>query len=154
TLSLIFDGIMVYESVSILIQLHPIYTLFPYTTLFRSLLGDLYLKNIATRVEELKLKPIKACELYDKNNEFSSDKLEGKLQGLLQKHIKRNSYFKIKSGLIGTTTDEIDSSFFRQTSDPKVSLKDSMDQIAKSKENFNKSIRSSLVGFLNFNFLD
>src|SRR5690606_40493269 len=84
TLSLIFDGIMVYESVSILIQLHPIYTLFPYTTLFRSLLGDLYLKNIATRVEELKLKPIKACELYDKNNEFSSDKLEGKLQGLLR----------------------------------------------------------------------
>lgn len=124
---------------------------FPY---HRELLGDLYLKNIATRVEELKLKPIKACELYDKNNEFSSDKLEGKLQGLLQKHIKRNSYFKIKSGLIGTTTDEIDSSFFRQTSDPKVSLKDSMDQIAKSKENFNKSIRSSLVGFLNFNFLD
>ena len=60
----------------------------------------------------------------------------------------------MKSGLIGTTTDEIDSSFFRQTSDPKVSLKDSMDQIAKSKENFNKSIRSSLVGFLNFNFLD
>ena len=40
---------------------------FPY---HRELLGDLYLKNIATRVEELKLKPIKACELYDKNNEI------------------------------------------------------------------------------------
>src|SRR5690606_39483063 len=67
---------------------------------------DLYLKNTATGVEELKLNPIKACELYDKNNEFSSEKLEGKLQALLRKHVKRNSYFKIKSGLIGAKTDE------------------------------------------------
>src|SRR5690606_6163602 len=42
--------------------------MYPY---HRELLGDLYLKTSATRVEELKLEPIKACELYDKNNEFS-----------------------------------------------------------------------------------
>src|SRR5690606_25999796 len=124
---------------------------FPY---HRELLGDLYLKNTATGVEELKLNPIKACELYDKNNEFSSEKLEGKLQALLRKHVKRNSYFKIKSGLIGAKTDEIDSSFFDQKVDSLVSAKDSLEKMKKTKEYFNSSIRSGLTNFLNFNFLD
>src|SRR5690606_17935190 len=115
---------------------------------------DLYLKNTATGVEELKLNPIKACELYDKNNEFSSEKLEGKLQDLLRKHVKRNSYFKIKSGLIGAKTDEIDSSFFDQKVDSLVAAKDSLEAQKKSKEHFNSSLRSGIRDFINVNFLD
>lgn len=124
---------------------------FPY---HRELLGDLYIKSSATGVEELKLDPIKACQLYDKNNEFSSDDLEAKLQDLLRKHVKRNSYFKIKSGLIGGKTDEIDSSFFDQKVDSLVSAKDSLENQKKSKEHFNNSLRSSIWDFLNVNFFD
>lgn len=124
---------------------------FPY---HRELLGDLYIKSSATGVEELKLDPIKACQLYDKNNEFSSDDLEAKLQDLLRKHVKRNSYFKIKSGLIGGKTDEIDSSFFDQKVDSLVSAKDSLENQKKSKEHFNNSLRSGIWDFLNVNFFD
>lgn len=122
---------------------------FPY---HRELLADLYLKCSANGVEELKLNPIKACELYDKDNEFSSDKLEGKLQDLLRKHVKRNSYFKIKSGLIGTKTDEIDSSFFNQKVDSLITAKDSVENQKKSKEHFNSSLRVGIRNFLNDNF--
>lgn len=124
---------------------------FPY---HRELLTDLYLKNLSIGVDALKMEPIKACQLYDKNNEFSSDKLEGKLQALLQKHIKRNSYFKISSGLIGTKTDEIDSSFFEQKVDSLVSAKDSLEKQKKSKEYFNSSLRADITSFLNTNFLN
>ena len=124
---------------------------FPY---HRELLGDLYIKSSVTGVEELKLNPIKACQLYDKNNEFSSDDLEAKMQDLLRKHVKRNSYFKIKSGLIGAKTDEIDSSFFDQKVDSLVSAKDSLEAQKKSKENFNSSLRSGIRDFINVNFLD
>ncbi|WP_418604542.1 carboxypeptidase-like regulatory domain-containing protein [Hwangdonia sp.] len=76
---------------------------------YTELLGDLYLKPIAENA--LKLDIIKASNLYDKNNEISFEDLEEKFNTIFKKHIKRDSYFKIKSGIFGTKED-IDSSFF------------------------------------------
>ncbi len=58
-----------------------------------------------------KLDIIKACRLYDDKSSVSFENIEEKLNKILKTHIKRDSYFKIKSGLFGTKQD-IDSTFF------------------------------------------
>lgn len=47
---------------------------------------------------ENKIKLIKACKLYDKNKEAGLKNYEKKLNEILEKNIKKDSYFKIKSG--------------------------------------------------------
>lgn len=123
---------------------------FPYHT---ELLGDLYINMVHSQPEEFKLDPIKACELYDKSNEFSTEAMEEKLQAMLRKHVKRNSYFKIKSGIIGTKTEEIDSSFFSDPNDSIAEIENAMEKHKKEKEHFNNSRRASLHAFLKDNFL-
>ncbi|MFD1615599.1 carboxypeptidase-like regulatory domain-containing protein [Gelatiniphilus marinus] len=76
------------------------------------ILGDLYQKPIIK--DALKLDIIKASNLYDKNNEISFEGLEEKFNNIFKKHVKRDSYFKIKSGIFGTKED-IDSSLFGDT---------------------------------------
>ncbi|WP_034041612.1 carboxypeptidase-like regulatory domain-containing protein [Wocania ichthyoenteri] len=83
---------------------------------YTEILGDLYEKPIANNA--LKLDIIKASNLYDKNNEISFESLEEKFNNIFKKHIKRDSYFKIKSGIFGTK-EEIDSSLFGDTKDDK-----------------------------------
>ncbi len=58
-----------------------------------------------------KLAIIKASRLYDKEKEISTKNFEKRLKEIAQKHIKRDSYFKIKSGWIGGKAD-LDSAFF------------------------------------------
>ena len=80
------------------------------------LLGDLYEKPLSEKPHKLDI--IKASNLYDKNNEMSFEGLEKKFNDIFKKHIKRDSYFKIKSGIFGTKED-IDSSFFGDNKDDK-----------------------------------
>ncbi|WOD44442.1 carboxypeptidase-like regulatory domain-containing protein [Hwangdonia lutea] len=79
---------------------------------YSELLGDLYENPFAKN--GLKLDIIKASNLYDKNNEISFEGLEEKFNTIFKKHVKRDSYFKIKSGIFGTK-EEIDSSLFGDT---------------------------------------
>lgn len=76
---------------------------------YTEILGDLYEKP--TPDSKQKLDIIKASNLYDKNNEINFDGLEEKFNNIFKKHVKRDSYFKIKSGWFGTK-EEIDSSLF------------------------------------------
>jgi len=76
---------------------------------YTEILADLYGKS--GDEDNLKIDIIKASHLYDKNKEMSFDGYEKKLNSILKKHVKRNSYFKIKSGFFGTKTD-IDSTAF------------------------------------------
>ena len=76
---------------------------------YTEILGDLYSKTGQQHAQKLDI--IKASHLYDKSLEISSDGLEERFNKIIKKHIKRDSYFKIKSGIFGTKSD-IDSSFF------------------------------------------
>ncbi|WP_244543114.1 carboxypeptidase-like regulatory domain-containing protein [Cellulophaga fucicola] len=55
--------------------------------------------------ETLKIDPIKGCRLYDKNSELDITKLEEKFNEIIKKNVKPDSYFKIKSGLLGVKVD-------------------------------------------------
>lgn len=79
---------------------------------YTEVLGDFYQKPITKSA--VKMDIIKASNLYDKNNEISFDGLEEKFNNIFKKHVKRDSYFKIKSGIFGTKED-IDSSLFGDT---------------------------------------
>ncbi|RNL68624.1 carboxypeptidase-like regulatory domain-containing protein [Sinomicrobium pectinilyticum] len=81
-----------------------------YNSIHSEILGEFY-GNMAPGNSGSKLHIIKASHLYDKNNEMSVNALTDRLQHIIRDHVKRDSYFKLKSGLIGTKT-EIDSSFF------------------------------------------
>ncbi|WMI66163.1 carboxypeptidase-like regulatory domain-containing protein [Aestuariibaculum sp. YM273] len=72
------------------------------------LLGDLYTNNYS---QSEKLNVIKASKLYNKDTEINLKGFQNKLKDIAQKHIKRDSYLKIKSGWFGTK-ESIDSSFF------------------------------------------
>ncbi len=74
------------------------------------ILGNLYGKITGEDVIT-KLQIVRASHLRDENNKMSVDAITTKVQGIVQEHVKRDSYFKIKSGWIGTKT-AIDSSFF------------------------------------------
>jgi len=80
------------------------------------ILGDLYENPIASNTQKLDI--IKASNLYDKNNEVSLEGLEEKFNNIFKKRIKRDSYFKIKSGIFGTK-EEIDSSLFGDVKEDK-----------------------------------
>ncbi|WP_159022557.1 carboxypeptidase-like regulatory domain-containing protein [Formosa sp. L2A11] len=84
---------------------------------YTEVLGEFYKNKLKTAEDTIiKLDIIKASELYDKNNEMTFEAYENKLNAILKKHVKRDSYFKIKSGWFGTKED-IDSSFFQDDSD-------------------------------------
>ncbi|GAA4293717.1 hypothetical protein GCM10023163_11140 [Aestuariibaculum suncheonense] len=72
------------------------------------LLANLYTNNTS---HSEKLDVIKASKLYNKDTEINLKSFETKLRDIAQKHIKRDSYLKIKSGWFGTK-ESIDSSFF------------------------------------------
>lgn len=73
------------------------------------ILGELYTKSGEEGFRKLEI--IKASHLYDKNLEVSFEGLEERFNTIFKKHVKRDSYFKIKSGIFGTK-EEIDSSLF------------------------------------------
>ncbi|MEL4307816.1 carboxypeptidase-like regulatory domain-containing protein [Joostella sp. CR20] len=114
------------------------------------ILADMYVK-LEEENQQLKLAIVRASELYDKNNELSFKGVEEKLQRIMRKHVKRDSYFKIKSGIIGAKSD-IDSSFFEDESlDTLVAHQQEKEQ--KRKENFLKYRTGYLQNVLRKNFV-
>ncbi|QLE00460.1 carboxypeptidase-like regulatory domain-containing protein [Galbibacter sp. BG1] len=120
------------------------------TSYYTEILADLYGK-IQEDEQEVKLDIIKASELYDKNNSLSYEAIEAKLQKIMRKHVKRDSYFKIKSGIIGGKS-EIDSSFFEDESmDTLVEYQKKKEK--EKKENFLNYRTSQISSLLKDNFL-
>ncbi|WP_055442606.1 carboxypeptidase-like regulatory domain-containing protein [Lacinutrix himadriensis] len=120
---------------------------------YTEILGVLYKNNAADTINKLDI--IKASELYDKNNEIDSEKLEEKFNAIARKHIKRDSYFKIKSGWFGTKT-EIDSSLF-ETPEEKESvayLEAKKKKEKERKENFLKYRKRTISNLENRGFLN
>ncbi len=82
---------------------------------YTEILANLYGKMGV--LDSQKLDIIKASHLYDKSSEISFEGYEKKFNEIIKNHVKRNSYFKIKSGVFGTK-EEIDSSFFGENKEP------------------------------------
>lgn len=133
---------------------------------YTEILGDFYQKPITKSA--IKLDIIKASDLYDKNNEISFDGLEEKFNNIFKKHVKRDSYFKIKSGIFGTK-EEIDSSLFgdskedEATEKTKAFIEEQKKKEAERKKNFlrytkhsisNLKTRSFIFEDSQFNFLE
>ena len=75
-----------------------------------------------------KIDILKASELYDKSKELDYENLEEKFNKIIKSNIKRDSYFKIKSGLFGT---KIKGEDFDEIFESEV---DSTDAVALQKE--------------------
>ena len=117
-------------------------------------LGELYGK--IKKGQPQKMEVLKASRLYDKKNEVTFENYEDRFNQIIKKHIKRDSYFKIKSGWFGTK-EEIDSTFFE---DKKVNeeteefIANKKEQEAKRKANFLKWRKNTIHNFENDGFLD
>lgn len=105
-------------------------------TYYNELLGDLYGNDDA---DDQKLGLIKASEMYDKSKQLDFEKLEEKLNTILRKNVKPDSYFKIKSGwFFGTKIDEEEiSGLFDEDIDSTdvAALQEQMDKEKERKKN-------------------
>ena len=103
-----------------------------------------------------KLDILKASRLYDKKNEVTFENYEERFNQMIKKHVKRDSYFKIKSGWFGTK-EEIDSSFFENKQvdeDTAEFIEKKKEQEQKRKANFLKWRKNTIHNFENNGFLE
>ncbi len=117
------------------------------------ILGELYGKIEASAPQKMEI--FKASHLYDKKNEITFENYEKRFNDIIKKHVKRDSYFKIKSGWFGTK-EEIDSSFFDEKQVDKETaefIEEKKEREKKRKENFLKYRKRNIHGFENNTFL-
>ncbi|MBT8306482.1 MAG: carboxypeptidase-like regulatory domain-containing protein [Maribacter sp.] len=102
-----------------------------------------------------KMDLIKASELYDKSKEVDLTKLEEKFNTIIKSNIKRDSYFKIKSGLFGTKIkgEDFDEIFETEIdSTDAIALKKELEEKKKREEerktNFAKYRKKNIVGMM------
>ena len=122
------------------------------------ILGELYGK--LSQGSPQKMDMFKASELYDKNNEVSLENYEKRFNNIFKKYVKRDSYFKIKSGWFGTK-EEIDSSLFGDETPKKTQEEEQTEALIaaqkekekKRKENFLKYRKSQIHRVATNNFL-
>jgi len=116
---------------------------------YTEVLCDLYGNYSA---EKQKINLIKASELYDKNNKVGLTALEEKFKKIIDKNVKPDSYFKIKSGLFGQKLDmdELKGGDIDSTSAEglKKKLESEKKRETERKTNFAKYRRSSLANMM------
>lgn len=123
---------------------------------YTEILGEMYTKSGEDGFRKLDI--IKASHLYDKKKEVSFEGMEERFNTIFRKHIKRDSYFKIKSGIFGTKED-IDSSLFDSAEDRKEKEKtDAFIEAQKKKEaerkkNFLKHRKYTIAGLEKGSFI-
>ncbi|MBO3115697.1 carboxypeptidase-like regulatory domain-containing protein [Winogradskyella sp. DF17] len=107
------------------------------------LLGNLYGKFAPQSKQKMDI--LKACRLQDEASEVNLENYEKRFNAIFKKYVKRDSYFKIKSGWF-STKEEIDSSLFGDT-EKASKEKEMTDQLLAEKRR-KDSLRKA--GFLNF----
>lgn len=103
-----------------------------------------------------KMAILKASRLYDKESEITFENYEKRFNEIIRKHVKRDSYFKIKSGWFGTK-EEMDSSFFQdEKADVETAefIEKKKEQETKRKANFLNWKKGSIHRVENANFLN
>ncbi|REE27605.1 carboxypeptidase-like protein [Winogradskyella pacifica] len=77
-------------------------------------LGEIYGKIDPKASQKMEI--LKACRLYDKSKDINLDNYEKRFNEIFKKYVKRDSYFKIKSGWF-SVKEEMDSSLFGDTNE-------------------------------------
>ncbi|MGY0391662.1 carboxypeptidase-like regulatory domain-containing protein [Bizionia sp. KMM 8389] len=117
-------------------------------------LGEMYGKMNSLTPQKLSI--LKASRLFDKESEITFENYEKRFNEIIRKHVKRDSYFKIKSGWFGTK-EEIDSSFFKDENVNKETaefIEKKKELEAKRKANFLSWRKYSINDFSNATFLE
>ncbi|MBQ4822049.1 carboxypeptidase-like regulatory domain-containing protein [Aquimarina sp. MMG016] len=97
--------------------------------------------------EKQKLGIVKGAELYDKSNDGSMNALSDRLENILKKNVKQNSYLKIKSGWLPGAKIQVDSII--QNNAEAAEVKEELEDKDKSQENhFHKYRKSTIEGLL------
>lgn len=120
---------------------------------YSEMLGDFYGNQ---EEGQQKLNIIKASKLFDKSTELDYEQLEKRFNDIIKKNVKTDSYFKVKSGLIGTKVEAED---FYDTDEAAIDttdvaavnkqLEEAKKKKERQKENFAKWKRSSLTDLYN-----
>lgn len=103
------------------------------------ILGELYGEIDIGKPQKMEI--LKSCRLFDKSTEVDLNNYGERLNNILKKHIKRDSYFKIKSGWFSVKED-IDSTLFDENEE------ETLSKPLLAEQNKRDSIRK--VGFLNY----
>ncbi|MCC1483140.1 carboxypeptidase-like regulatory domain-containing protein [Winogradskyella immobilis] len=126
------------------------------TSSHTELLGELYGKVEANQPQKMEV--LKAARLYDKTADINFENYEKRFNEIFRKYIKRDSYFKIKSGWF-STKEEIDSSLFgdekkqeNKATEVLVAQQKKRDSIRKV--NFLKYRKANIHKLENDNFID
>ena len=120
---------------------------------YSEMLGDFYGNQ---EEGQQKLNIIKASKLFDKSTELDYELLEKRFNDIIKKNVKTDSYFKVKSGLIGAKVEAED---FYDTDEAAIDttdvaavnkqLEEAKKKKERQKENFAKWKRSSLTNLYN-----
>ena len=104
-------------------------------------LGEIYGKIDPEASQKMEI--LKACRLYDKSKDINLDNYEKRFNEIFKKYVKRDSYFKIKSGWF-SVKEEIDSSLFGDTNEK--------DEVATNALHAEQKKRDSIrkIGFLHW----
>lgn len=105
------------------------------------ILGELYGKIEPKEYQKMEI--LKTCQLYDKSADINFNNYEERFNAIFRKYVKRDSYFKIKSGWFGAK-EEIDSSLFGDKKEKEKVVTDAMAEAQKKKDSLQK------LGFLNW----
>ncbi|MBF8148661.1 carboxypeptidase-like regulatory domain-containing protein [Winogradskyella sp. F6397] len=104
-------------------------------------LGELY-GEIEPEASQ-KMDILKACRLYDKSKDINLDNYEKRFNDIFKKYVKRDSYFKIKSGWF-SVKEEMDSSLFGDTNEKEEAVTDALLAEQQKKDSIRK------IGFLHW----
>lgn len=119
---------------------------------YSEMLGDFYGNQ---EDGQQKLSIIKASKLFDKSKELDYDQLEKRFNDIIKKNVKTDSYFKVKSGLLGTKVDAEDFYEVDKTIDTtdvaavNKQLEEAKERKERRQENYAKWKRTSLTDLYN-----
>jgi len=119
---------------------------------YTEILGDMYGK--VGDIKNHKLDIIKASKLYDKNNEITFEAFEERINSIIKKRVKRDSYFKIRSGVF-STKEEMDTAFYdnSEVKEAKKLVEEQKKIEKKRKENFLKYRKHTIINLEKNSFL-
>lgn len=107
------------------------------------ILGTMYGKTDDEDPQKLDI--IKAAHLYDKNNEITFESFEERINAIIKDNVKKDSYFKIKSGIFGTK-EEMDTTYYNslEAKESAELLEEQKKREKEEKENFLKYKKRSI----------
>ncbi|MFP4845070.1 carboxypeptidase-like regulatory domain-containing protein [Winogradskyella sp. PE311] len=120
------------------------------------ILGELYGKIEPKQYQKMEI--LKACRLNDQSSEINLDNYEKRFNDIFKKYVKRDSYFKIKSGWF-SVKEEMDSSMFGDKKEKENKVTEAIIAEKKKKDSIRKlgflRWRKMMIhNFENNNFID